>query len=68
VLSKRITTFIIAYLMLGLVFAICYALYYHWTPLAYFSPGFYAVIVTWPLQAFGLLKDIQYYGWAGKPL
>ena len=65
--GKRITTFAIAYLLVGIIFALYYAYYYHWTALSYFSPPFYSVILTWPIQIPGLIKDIQYYGLSGKP-
>jgi len=63
----RLATFFIIYLMVGLLFAVCFAVYYRWPPLGYFSPGFYAVILTWPLQLIGFVKDIFYYGLQGKP-
>lgn len=67
-MEKRIAAIAIIYFLIGLVFAILYALFYHWPPLSFFSPGFYAVILTWPFQTFGFFTDFQYYGLAGKTL
>lgn len=56
------------YIVVGLVFATYYAFYYHWTmPFSLLSPGFFAVVLTWPIQAVGFVKDILYFGPAGKP-
>lgn len=67
-MSKKVSVILILYFLLGVVFAFAFALFYRWTPFSYFSPGFYAVILTWPLQANGLLQDFLTYGLAGKPL
>ncbi len=67
-MEKKVSIFVIVYFILGLLFAFGFALYYHWTPLSYFSPGFYVVILTWPYQAIGFVKDILYYGLAGKTI
>lgn len=56
------------YFILGLIFAFSFAIYYKWTPLSYFSPGFYAVILSWPYQAIGFVNDLTFYGFAGKPI
>lgn len=66
--KNRFGTFFIAYLMVGLVFAVIYAKYYHWPAFGFFSPGFFAVILTWPFQLLGLIKDFMYYGPVGKPI
>lgn len=63
-----ISSIAIGYFMIGLIFALFFAYYYHWPALGYFSPGFYSVIVSWPYQALGLVTDILRYGLAGKPL
>lgn len=66
-LEKGLSIFFILYFSLGIIFAFLYAIYYHWTPLSYFSPGFYNVVFTWPIQIPGFIKDIMYYGLSGKP-
>ncbi len=65
-MEKKVTTVAVAYFIIGLFFAICYALFYHWGVLSLFSPGFYAVVLTWPIQLPGFIFDFQYYGFAGK--
>jgi len=65
-LSKHVTTIAILYFMIGLVFAILYALFYHWGFLSFFSPGFYVVVITWPIQLPGFIADFSYYGFSGK--
>ncbi|MBI2022433.1 hypothetical protein HYS97_01095 [Candidatus Daviesbacteria bacterium] len=67
-LEKRLSTIGILYIMFGLVFAICFALYYRWPIYALFSPGFFAVMFTWPYQAIGFIGDLMYYGFLGKPI
>lgn len=67
-MEKRLATFAIIYFIIGLLFAIIYALFYHWTTLAFFSPGFYVVILSWPLQIPGFLADFQTFGLSGKTL
>ena len=67
-MERKITTFAIVYFILGLLFAIGFAFFYHWPTLSFFSPGFYAVVLTWPAQVPGFVVDYQYYGWAGKIL
>lgn len=67
-MEKKVTTFAIIYFITGLVFAFTYALFYHWPGLSFFSPGFYAVVLTWPGQIPGFIVDFQYYGWTGKVL
>ena len=66
--EKRLTTFAIIYLTIGLVFAFIFALFYHWPVLSFLSPGFYVVVFTWPYQAIGLINDFGTYGFAGKVL
>ncbi|MBI4036308.1 hypothetical protein HY386_00320 [Candidatus Daviesbacteria bacterium] len=58
----------ILYFMIGFVFAIAFAVYYHWPALSFLSPGFYSVILTWPYQAIGFTTDLLTYGLAGKPI
>jgi len=65
-LEKAATTIAILYFVVGIIFAISYALFYHWPALSFFSPGFYAVVLTWPFQLPGFFFDFQYYGLAGK--
>jgi hypothetical protein len=67
-LEKKLSIVAIFYFTIGLFFAVCYALFYHWTLFSFFSPGFYMVILTWPIQIPGFLADFQQYGWAGKVL
>lgn len=67
-LAKNLSSIAIIYFLFGLAFAIFYAYFYHWGGLAYFSPGFYVVLLTWPYQLPGLIIDFTQYGWAGKIL
>lgn len=66
--EKILTNFTIIYFILGLFFATMFAIYYRWVALSFLSPGFYAVVITWPFQFPGLLKDFITYGFAGKPI
>ncbi len=66
--EKNLATVGIVYFIIGLFFAISYALFYHWSILSFFSPGFYAVILSWPIQIPGFISDFQVYGLAGKAL
>lgn len=66
--EKIISTIAIIYFMLGFVFAIAFAIYYRWSYLSFLSPGFYSVILTWPLQTMGFARDLLIYGLAGKPI
>jgi len=66
--DKLITNISISYVMIGLIFAIGFALYYRWPALSILSPGFFAVVFTWPLQIPGFFSDIINYGLAGKPI
>jgi hypothetical protein len=66
--EKRMATYATLYFMFGLVFAFFFAFYYRWPAVGYFSPGFYMVIFSWPYQAIGFIKDLLYYGLAGKPI
>jgi hypothetical protein len=65
-LERTLSVLAIIYFMIGVVFATCYALFYHWSFFSFLSPGFYAVLLSWPIQLPGLLTDFQLYGWAGK--
>jgi len=65
--EKTLTNFVIGYFIVGLVFAILFAIYYKWEWFGYFSPGFFMVLITWPFQAWGFINDLLYYGLAGKP-
>jgi len=67
-LDKKISSLAIIYFTIGILFSILYALFYHWPPLSFFSPGFYAVVFTWPIQVPGFIFDLQTYGFAGKIL
>ncbi len=67
-IGKILSAIAITYFILGFVIAILFALYYHWSPLSFLSPGFYSVILTWPYQIIGLLRDLTTYGLAGKPI
>lgn len=66
--SSIISTIAIAYFMIGFVIAIAFALYYRWSYLSFLSPGFYSVILTWPYQVIGFLKDLLTFGLAGKSI
>ncbi len=66
-MDKKLSYIAAGYLMTGLLFALVFAWYYRWPVFGYFSPGFYAVIITWPYQAVGFTSDVLYYGWGGKP-
>jgi len=61
--EKLLTNFAIVYFILGLFFATIFAIYYKWEALSFLSPGFYAVVLTWPF-----LQDFLTYGLAGKPI
>lgn len=67
-ITKILSTIAISYFIIGFVFAIGFAIYYHWSALSFLSPGFYSVILTWPYQAIGFTQDLINYGLAGKPL
>lgn len=66
--EKLISSIAIVYFMIGFVFSVGFALYYHWPFLSFLSPGFYSVILTWPFQAIGFTRDLFIYGLAGKPI
>lgn len=66
--SKLISNIAIGYVMLGFIFAILFAIYYHWSPLSFLSPNFYSVVLTWPFQGVGFINDLLNYGLAGKPI
>ncbi|MBU1000504.1 hypothetical protein KKE78_03875 [Patescibacteria group bacterium] len=66
--EKFISTLSIAYFMIGFVFTIAFAIYYRWPLLSFLSPGFFSVILTWPLQIIGFTGDLWIYGLAGKPI
>lgn len=66
--EKLISTIAIIYFMIGFVFSIAFAIYYRWPILSFLSPGFYSVILTWPIQAIGFARDLLNYGLAGKPI
>lgn len=67
-MEKKIATIAVVYFVIGILFAIVFAIFYHWPILSLFSPKFYIVVFTWPFQIFGLIVDFQYYGFAGKIL
>jgi hypothetical protein len=68
-LEDKLSLFAILYFMTGIIFALYYAYYYHWEFYAYFSPGFFMVVFTWPFQILhGFMADILYYGPGGKPI
>ena len=67
-IEARLSTLGILYFVIGLIFAFAFAFYYRWPAVGYFSPGFYMVIFTWPFQVVGFVKDLLYYGLAGKPI
>ena len=67
-MEKKLATFAIIYFTIGLLFSFGYALFYHWPALSFLSPGFYAVVFSWPIQVPGLIFDFQEYGFAGKVL
>lgn len=67
-MDKKIGTFVIIYFIIGIIFASIFAIFYHWPPLSFFSPGFFVVAFTWPIQLFGFISDFQIYGLTGKTL
>ena len=67
-LEKVVANIAISYFVIGIIFATLYAVYYKWTALSFFSPGFFAVVFSWPLQAIGFIGDLLTYGLAGKPI
>ncbi len=66
--EKLLSTIAIIYFMTGFIFATIFAIYYRWEVLSFLSPGFYSVILTWPYQLIGFLRDFLMYGLAGKPI
>lgn len=66
--DKLITNLAILYFIIGLLFATGFAAYYRWEILSFLSPGFYAVVITWPLQIPGFFQDFINFGLAGKPI
>lgn len=66
--EKLVSSIAIGYFITGVVFASAFALYYRWSLLSFFSPGFYSVIFTWPIQTIGLFNDLLNYGLTGKPI
>jgi hypothetical protein len=66
--ERILSNIAIIYFITGFIFAIGFALYYHWPFIAFLSPGFYMVIFTWPYQAIGFVGDLLNYGLAGKPI
>lgn len=66
--EKVISNIAIVYFVLGLFVAIAFALYYRWPFLSFLSPGFFAVVFTWPIQLIGFIFDLSFYGLAGKPI
>jgi len=66
--SKLFSNIAIGYFMMGFLFAVTFAIYYKWPPLSFLSPGFYSVILTWPYQLIGFVRDFLTYGLAGKPI
>lgn len=67
-MEKKVSLMAALYFMFGLIFALAFAFYYRWPAVGYFSPGFYVVIFSWPYQAIGFIRDILYFGLAGKPI
>lgn len=67
-MEKKLSVIFTLYFLLGIIFAFAFAFYYKWPVLGYLSPGFYVVTFTWPYQAIGFVKDLLYYGLAGKPI
>ncbi len=66
--EKLISLIAALYFVIGLIFAVCFALFYHWPALGFLSPGFYMVILTWPIQAIGFISDFLRFGFSGKPI
>ena len=66
--ERIITNIAIFYFVFGLIFAVAFALYYRWPALSFLSPGFYAVLISWPLQIPGFINDFFTFGFAGKPI
>lgn len=66
--EKLLTNLAIMYFIFGLIFAIVFALYYRWELGSFLTPGFYMVVITWPLQSVGFIQDLLTYGFAGKPI
>jgi hypothetical protein len=66
--KKLITNLAILYFLIGFVFAIGFAIYYRWEAFGFLSPGFYAVVFTWPFQIPGFLTDFARYGFSQKPI
>lgn len=67
-MGKILSRITILYFILGLIFTTFYAIYYKWVALAFLSPGFYTVMISWPFQTPGFVYDLITYGLAGKPI
>lgn len=67
-IERIVTALAIFYFLGGLIFAAGYALFYHWEVFSFFSPGFYMVVLTWPIQLPGLFNDFRLFGFSGKIL
>ena len=66
--EKIIANLAIVYFLAGFVFTILFAIYYKWPYLSFMSPGFFAVVFSWPMQVPGFLGDLLTYGLSGKPI
>jgi len=66
--EKIITKIATVYFMIGVIFAIFFAIYYKWHPLSFLSPNFFSVVFTWPFQAIGFIRDLLTYGLTGKSI
>lgn len=67
-MERKLATAGIIYFTLGILFALIYAMYYHWGAFSFFSPGFYIVVLSWPVQIPGFINDLFIYGLSGKEL
>lgn len=66
--EKIVSALAVIYFMVGFAVAIVFVLYYRWSYLSFLSPGFYSVILSWPYQLIGFVRDFWTYGLAGKPI
>lgn len=66
--EKIVSSIATFYIIFGFVFAIIYAVNYHWSFLTFMSPAFLNVMLLWPFQVVGFVNDVLYYGFGGKPV
>jgi hypothetical protein len=66
--EKIISNLAIFYIIFGFIFALIYAVNYHWSFFTFMSPAFLNVMLLWPFQTPGFINDVLFYGFGGKPV